>query len=100
VDKLEERQREMRERNSAASKRKQTVAASAPAEQSEDSSEVHALKKQIAKLEKRMLSLEAENRSLRTQKTIVTEHASQKSSDDAVREQRHNFFKYSNARRY
>ena len=100
MDKLEERQREMRERNSVASKRKQAVAPATPAPQIEDSSDVHALKKQIAKLEKRMLVLEAENQSLRRQKTIVVERGTQKSSEDTVREQRHNFFKYSNARRY
>jgi hypothetical protein len=98
MDNLEALQREMRERNSAASKRRQ--APSTPTEQLENSSEVHALKKQIAKLEKRVLALEAENQSLRTQKTIVVERATQKSGDDAIREQRHNFFKYSNARRY
>jgi hypothetical protein len=100
MDNLEERQREMRERNSAASKRKQAVAPAIPAPQIGDSSDVHALKKQIAKLEKRVLALEAENQSLRLQKTIVVERGTQKSGEDTVREQRHNFFKYSNARRY
>jgi len=100
MDNLEERQREMRERNSAASKRKQPVVASIPAIKLEDSSEVHALKIQIAELERRVLALEAENQRLRVQKTIVVERTAQKSSDDSIREQRHNFFKYSNARRY
>jgi cell division protein FtsB len=100
MDNLEERQRKMRERNSAASERKQAVAPATPAAQIEDSSDVHALKKQIAQLEKRVLALEAENQRLRTEKKIVVERTTQKSGDDEVREQRHNFFKYSNARRY
>jgi hypothetical protein len=100
MDNLEERQREMRERNSTASKRKQSVVASTPAMTLGDSSEVHALKKQIAELERRVLALEAANQRLRAQKTIVVERDAQKSGGDSIREQRHNFFKYSNARRY
>jgi hypothetical protein len=97
MDNLEVRQRQMRDRNSSASKRKQPkAAASLP----EDSPEMHALKKQIAELEKQMLTLEAENQRLRKQKTIIVERAPQQSSEDATRQQRHNFFKYSNARRY
>jgi hypothetical protein len=100
MDNLEERQREMRERNSAASKRKQPVVASIPAIKLADLPEVHALKIQIAELERRVLALEAENQRLRVQKTIVVERTAQKSSDNSIREQRHNFFKYNNARRY
>jgi hypothetical protein len=100
MDNLEERQREMRERNSAGSKRKQTITGSHPASKLGDTSELRALKKEIAKLERRVLALEAENQRLRAQKTIVVERDAQKSSGDSIREQRHNFFKYSNARRY
>jgi molecular chaperone GrpE (heat shock protein) len=100
MDSLEERQRQMRDRNSAASKRKRPIAASPAASLPEDSPEAHMLKKQIAELEKRLLTLEAENQRLRKQKTIIVERAPQQTSEDAPREQRHNFFKYSNVRRY
>jgi hypothetical protein len=100
MDNLEERQREMRKRNSSESKRKQPIATSSIGNLPQESSEVHTLKKHIAKLEKQVPILEAENERLRAQKTIVVERAAQNSSDDSVREQRYNFFKYSNARRY
>jgi molecular chaperone GrpE (heat shock protein) len=100
MNNLEQHQREMRERNSVERRGKQAVAASTPAGQLEEPSEVRALKKQVAELKKRVLTLEAENQRLQKQKTVVVERAPQQSSGDAVREQRHNFFKYSNARRY
>ena len=57
--------------------------------------EVVALKKQITRLE-------AENRQLRKQIATLTDsmNRSSPSSSDSVREQQHNFFKYSNVRRY
>src|SRR5690242_2650689 len=100
MDNLEEAQREMRERNLAARNKKQTTQVSRPVEGAKDPEEVRALKKHIAELQKRVHALEAENQRLRTQKTVVVERTSQKSADDELREQRHNFFKYSNVRRY
>lgn len=97
---LEERQREMRECNLAANTTDEAVVAPTSRKQREQSSDVNALKRKIAELEKRVLTLEAENERLRAQKTIVVERPSQKSYEDSVREQRHNFFKYSNVRRY
>ncbi|MGA7380492.1 MAG: hypothetical protein WBX03_06545, partial [Terriglobales bacterium] len=92
---LEDRQREMRKRNLA---RKQTQTHPDSVAELPDTPE--AMKMQIAKLEKRVLMLEAENRQLREEKTIVVERSqSHKSYEDSVREQRHNFFKYGNARR-
>ena len=64
--------------------------------QTTDLEDVSALKKQIAQLE-------AENKSLRQQLAGLTSSAaaqSPRSGEDSVREQRHNFFKYSNVRRY
>ena len=98
MDNLEDGQREMRERNSAASKRKQPIAASTAAKLPKDSPEVLTLKKRIAEMEKRVLSLEAKNQRLRKEKAVIVERAPQQSSEDALTEQRHNFFKYSNAR--
>ena len=97
MDTLEARQREMRERNSVKKGKKDC---SEPSPQIEDVQDVRALKKKIAVLEKRVLTLAAENGRLRAQKTIIVERTLQKSSGDAIREQQHNFFKYSNARRY
>jgi hypothetical protein len=57
---------------------------------------------EVASLKKRISELEAENKSLRRQ-LASTNHQTpppSRSSEDSVREQRHNFFKYSNLRRY
>ena len=97
---LEESQREMRERNLAADGPHEAVNRPTVRKQRERPSDVNALKKRIAELEKRVLALEAENERLRAQKTIVVERPAEKSYGDSVREQRHNFFKYSNVRRY
>ena len=53
-------------------------------------------------LRKRIGQLEAENKSLRQQLAAVSSRVAEpsRSSEDSVREQRHNFFKYSNVRRY
>jgi vacuolar-type H+-ATPase subunit I/STV1 len=96
---LEERQREMRERNVAANT-DEPVVVLIPRKQREQPSDVNALKRKIAELEKRVLTLEAENERLRAQKTIVVERPAQECYEDSVRKQRHNFFKYSNVRRY
>jgi cell division protein FtsB len=60
-----------------------------------DDGDVVALKKQIARLE-------AENKQLRKQIAALTDgmRQSPQPRSDSVREQRHNFFKYSNVRRY
>jgi hypothetical protein len=57
---------------------------------------------EVAALKKRIAQLVAENESLRRQLASTNYEApSQSRSDnDSVREQRHNFFKYSNLRRY
>ena len=71
-------------------------AANVPGEISSDElAEVTALKKQVAQLI-------AENESLRRQLASTNYQAPlpSRSNDDSVREQRHNFFKYSNIRRY
>jgi hypothetical protein len=97
---LEERQREMRERTLASNTSDEAVIVPTPRKKSEQPSDANALKTRITELEKRVLTLEAENERLRAQKTIVVERSTQKSYKDSVREQQHNFFKYSNARRY
>jgi hypothetical protein len=57
---------------------------------------------EVAALKMRISELEAENKSLRRQlaSTNYQAHSPSRSSGDSVREQRHNFFKYSNLRRY
>ncbi len=73
-------------------------ALSALASEAPKEGEFAALKAQVARLE-------AENRQLRQQiaalasRSVVVASPS-RSGDDSVREQRHNYFKYSNARRY
>ena len=57
---------------------------------------------EVAALKKRVAQLVAENESLRGQLASTKYQAPSPSrpNDDSVREQRHNFFKYSNLRRY
>jgi hypothetical protein len=99
MDNLEDRQREMRDRNlrerSGEGKRETPLPpleTAAPA----GSREVLRLKRGIAELQEQLSDLQLENTRLRHQKTIVVE----RSGGDSVKEQQHNFFKYSNARRY
>jgi hypothetical protein len=56
----------------------------------------------VIALKKRISRLEAENKHLREQIAALTNSASRpvQSNKDSVREQQHNFFKYSNIRRY
>jgi len=56
----------------------------------------------IVALKKRISKLEQENKSLREQIAALTARANRpvESYRDSVREQQHNFFKYSNIRRY
>jgi hypothetical protein len=97
---LEERQREMKERALASSSSNEAIVALTPRKRREDQSDVITLKKRVAELEKRLLALQTENQKLRNQKTIIVERPVQQSTGDSVREQRHNFLKYSNVRRY
>jgi hypothetical protein len=57
---------------------------------------------EVAVLRKRITMLESENRQLRKKVAVLTDGMgrSSRSSSDSVREQQHNFFKYSNVRRY
>jgi hypothetical protein len=98
VKNLETRQREMRERSQ--NRRIPQAPVNSEIDGTEDKSLVTRLKKRISELEIRVLSLEKQNRELREEKTIIVERTPQQSYEDTVREQRHNFFKYSNARRY
>ena len=90
---LEDAQREMRERNARKKLEEDLVQPEIAA--SEDSPEVLRLKRQIS-------ALITENNRLRQEKTIVVERppGQDKPYRDSVKEQQHNFFKYSNARRY
>ncbi len=55
----------------------------------------------VSALQERVNELEAENLRLRQQLAMMANRtAPSQSSADSVREQRHNFFKYSNVRRY
>ena len=99
MDNFEDRQREMRERNTR-SKREKVLAQ--PEGAPHHSPEVFRLKKRIAELKEQVSALQLENNRLREQKTIVVERSrgQEKSYGDSVKEQQHNFFKYSNARKY
>ncbi|HEY1527839.1 MAG TPA: hypothetical protein VGH51_16520 [Candidatus Angelobacter sp.] len=101
---LEKLQSEMRERVRRQPKAKATqklVAApsSKPAAAVPSQSlEVAKLRQRISDLEVALSNLQAENERLRRQKMISVER--QKSGDETRREQQHNYFKYSNARRW
>ena len=58
-------------------------------------------REEVVALKKRITRLEAENRQLRNQIAVLTDsmNRSSQSLSDSVREQQHNFFKYSNVRR-
>jgi hypothetical protein len=57
---------------------------------------------EVAALKKRVARLESENRNLRKEVAVLADSAgrSSQSLSDSVRERQHNFFKYSNVRRY
>ena len=87
----------MRERNSG-NKQKKTKSFSGSVRvisEESDSPEVRELKEQIR-------ALETENQRLRQQVNELSKQSSirEPSYDEKLREQRHNFFKYSNLRRY
>lgn len=98
MESLEDRQREMKKRIA----KKDTVKSLPVRERTppNDGPECSALKKQISELREQLSAMQAENQRLREQKTIVVERSrgQEQSSRDSVREQQHNFFKYSNAR--
>lgn len=56
----------------------------------------------LGALQRRIVELEKENERLRQQVALMSARTfgNERSSTDSVREQRHNFFKYSNIRRY
>ena len=59
-------------------------------------------REEVVVLKQRIVRLEAENKQLREQIAALTDSVSRSSQprSDSVREQQHNFFKYSNVRRY
>jgi len=99
---LGKRQREMRERmkqegHLTADDAPATVAPYDNMVAGTESTDVLQLKKRLAVLEAENAKLRSEIETLR-QKTVYVER--QKSPDEARREQQHNYFKYSNARRW
>jgi archaellum component FlaC len=68
----------------------------------DDSVSIAGDREEVAGLKKRIARLESENRQLRKQIAVLTDSMgrSSQSHPDSVREQQHNFFKYSNVRRY
>jgi hypothetical protein len=100
MENLEGRQREMRERNAQKKREKSLTQPEIAA--SDDSPEVLRLKKRISELNERVLAQQVENNRLREQKTVVVERSrgQERSYDDSLKEQQHNFFKYSNVRKY
>ena len=100
MENLEGRQREMRERNAQKKSEKSLTQPEIAA--SDHSPEVLRLKKRISQLNERVLAQQVENNRLRKQETVVVERSrgQERSYDDSVKEQQHNFFKYSNVRKY
>jgi hypothetical protein len=97
----EMRQRMNRETNAKVEKEQRSVG---PEKQRQEN-EADVVANDVEKLQKRIIALEAENRQLKVeieslcrQKTGYVERA--KSPDEQRREQQHNYFKYSNARRW
>jgi hypothetical protein len=91
MEKVERQEAKVVKRKSGASrKRKQADSA----DSADEREEVVALKKRISRVE-------TENRQLRNQIAVLTDSMgrSSQSLSDSVREQQHNFFKYSNVRR-
>jgi hypothetical protein len=68
----------------------------------DDSVSVPGDREEVAGLKTRIARLESENRQLRKQIAVLTDSMgrSSQSLSNSVREQQHNFFKYSNVRRY
>lgn len=89
---IETEQRRMRERNRKAELKSAVVRPDSV----DDTSELLALRKRVKELEAETARLRLQVASLSRQTSRVQE----KSPDDQRREQQHNYFKYSNARRY
>jgi hypothetical protein len=105
MDKLVEQQREMRERmarSSAATKKvKKSIEKKTPILPLSKDDQVSLLKQKISALEAENEQLRVEISSLRRQNTVVVEQPrAERSHEDSVQQQRHNFFKYSNIRPY
>ena len=100
MENLEGRQREMRERNAQKKREKSLTQPEIAA--SDHSPEVLRLKNRISQLNERVLAQQVENNRLRKQETVVVERSrgQERLYDDSVKEQQHNFFKYSNVRKY
>ena len=81
----------VKRRSAARRKQKQGDAVNSPCDREE-----------VVVLKQRIVQLEAENKGLLKQIAALTESTSRSSQprSDSVREQQHNFFKYSNVRRY
>jgi hypothetical protein len=92
MERAEKRERKVVKRRSAA---KGKLEKSDPVSHDGDPQDVIVLKQRIARLE-------VENKQLRKQIAAMSETVSGSSQprSDSVREQQHNFFKYSNVRRY
>lgn len=90
---LEAKQQKMRERNRAAVH--VNVGDQNPNADSDDATELNALRGRVKVLETEIADLRNQVAHL-----SKTSHAPAKTSEQQLREQRHNFFKYSNARRY
>ena len=97
---LEDAQREMRERNARKKHAEDLVQPEIAA--LDDGTDVLRLKRQISTLKEQVIALQVENNRLREQKTIVVERSRGQDNPyrDSVKEQQHNFLKYSNVRRY
>jgi hypothetical protein len=92
MEKVERQEAKVVKRRSAATQKREQDDSAGSAD---DREEVVALKKRISRLE-------TENTQLRNQIAVLTDsmNRSSQSLSDSVREQQHNFFKYSNVRRY
>ena len=97
-------------RNEAAQKKLRSAGARESASRAKPSDKVAKIpgeissteRAEVAALKKRIEQLVAENESFRWQlaSTNYLAPSPSRSNDDSVREQQHNFFKYSNLRRY
>jgi TolA-binding protein len=101
--------RMLAERNPDAQKKRRSTGTRESASSANPSDEVGKVgeissteRSEVAALKKRIAQLVAENESLRRQlaSTNYQEPSPSRSNDDSVREQRHNFFTYSNLTRY
>ena len=95
---LEDAQREMRERN--ARKRREEDFVQPEIASADDSPEVVRLKREISALKEQVMTLEMENNRLRETFVVERVRGPDNPHRDSVKEQQHNFFKYSNVRRY